>query len=132
MAPGASSDLYSILGVERTASSSQITKAYRKLARAVHPDKPGGDAEKFKRRRSAEIKNGRVAMFACMGYIVPEYFRFPGYLSPSGKVAFTDIPNGLAALNKVSATGWTQMVIFLQRNVWQMLASKTFCKKSLM
>ena len=26
---------------------------------------------------------GRVAMWACMGYIVPEYFRWPGYCSPS-------------------------------------------------
>merc|ERR1719498_1737408 len=61
-----------------------------------------GNVEKFKRRRTTEIKHGRVAMFAAMGYIVPEYFRFPGFLSPSGKVAFTDLPNGLAAIGKVS------------------------------
>ena len=34
--------------------------------------------EAFKRRRATELKNGRVAMLATMGYIVPEYFRFPG------------------------------------------------------
>ncbi|CAE7707408.1 FCPE, partial [Symbiodinium pilosum] len=29
------------------------------------------DAEDFRRRRSSEIKNGRVAMLATLGYIVP-------------------------------------------------------------
>merc|ERR1712107_182137 len=33
-----------------------------------------GDAEVFYRRRCTEIKNGRVAMIATMGYIAPEYF----------------------------------------------------------
>eukprot|EP00971_Amphidinium_carterae_P149584 2965786-Amphidinium_carterae.1 len=28
----------------------------------------------FKRRREVELKHGRVAMFATMGYIAPEYF----------------------------------------------------------
>merc|ERR1719213_1597405 len=41
-----------------------------------------GDAAAFRRRRMSEIKNGRVAMLACLGWIVPEYWRFPGYLSP--------------------------------------------------
>ena len=40
-------DPYKILGIERNASSSDIKKAYRKLAIKHHPDK-GGDAEKFK------------------------------------------------------------------------------------
>merc|ERR1719291_1239162 len=40
-----------------------------------------GDVEKFKRRREVEIKHGRVSMLATIGYIVPEYFKFPGYLS---------------------------------------------------
>ena len=39
-------------------------------------------------------------MFACMGYIVPEYFKFPGELSPKLGLKFSDIPNGLAALTK--------------------------------
>jgi len=72
-----------------------------------------GDVEAFKRRRATELKNGRVAMLATMGYIVPEYFRFPGYCSPSAGLKFTDIPNGLAALSKVPGAGWTQIFLFL-------------------
>ncbi len=44
-------DLYSVLGVAKTASADQITKAYRKLAKKLHPDLNPGDTaaeEKFK------------------------------------------------------------------------------------
>ena len=43
------------------------------------------------------------AMYATIGYIVPEYYKFPGYLSPSLGLKFADVPNGLAALSKPSA-----------------------------
>merc|ERR1719210_2477996 len=56
-----------------------------------------GDVASFKRRRTTELKHGRVAMYATMGYIAPEYFRFPGFLSPSAGLKFQDVPNGLAA-----------------------------------
>ena len=39
------------------------------------------DAATFRRRRAVEIKHGRVAMFATMGYIVPEYYKFPGAIN---------------------------------------------------
>merc|ERR1711933_281709 len=40
-----------------------------------------GDAAAFKRRRAVELKHGRVSMYACIGYFVPEYAKWPGYLS---------------------------------------------------
>lgn len=46
-------DYYKILGVDKNASDDEIKKAYRKLAHKYHPDKSGGDAEKFKEINSA-------------------------------------------------------------------------------
>lgn len=71
-----------------------------------------GDAREFYRRRAVEIKHGRVSMLACTGYIVQEFFRFPGFLSPSSEIKFTDVPNGLAAATKVPAVGWFQYTVF--------------------
>merc|ERR1711879_154668 len=72
-----------------------------------------GDVESFKRRRATELKHGRVSMLACLGYIVPEFYKFPGYCSPSSGLAFADVPNGLAALSKVPGFGWLQMIAFV-------------------
>lgn len=41
-------DFYKTLGVEKGASEDEIKKAYRKLAHKYHPDKEGGDENKFK------------------------------------------------------------------------------------
>merc|ERR1719284_795297 len=58
---------------------------------------------------SAKFKRGRVTMLAAMGYMTPEIIgKFPGYLSPSMGLKFSDVPNGLAAISKVPAAGWAQ------------------------
>merc|ERR1740122_945430 len=73
-----------------------------------------GDEASFKRRRSVEIKHGRICMLATMGYITPELTgKFPGYLSPSQELRFDDIPNGLAAISKVPGAGWAQIVAYM-------------------
>ncbi|NCN53050.1 DnaJ domain-containing protein [Candidatus Wolfebacteria bacterium] len=41
-------DFYKILEIEKGASDSDIKKAYRRLAHKYHPDKSGGDEQKFK------------------------------------------------------------------------------------
>merc|ERR1719401_1620823 len=71
-----------------------------------------GDVTKFKRRRATELKHGRVCMYACLGYIVPEYFRFPGFLSVSQNLKFADMPSGLAACSKFPIGGGLQIILF--------------------
>merc|ERR1711904_235064 len=72
-----------------------------------------GDVASFKRRRSVELKHGRVSMLAIWGYITPKITgKLPGYLSPSAGLKFADIPNGLAAVSKVPALGWAQIAAY--------------------
>ena len=43
-----SKDYYNILGINRTASKDEVKKAFYKLAHKYHPDKKGGNEQKFK------------------------------------------------------------------------------------
>ena len=55
-------DYYTILGVDKTASDEDIKKAYRKLAHQYHPDKAGGNADRFKEINEAyQTLNGLVS-----------------------------------------------------------------------
>merc|ERR1712187_212852 len=38
--------------------------------------------------------------------------KLPGYLSPSAGLKFEDVPNGLAAIPKVPAAGWAQILAY--------------------
>jgi hypothetical protein len=67
--------------------------------------------ETFALYRTAEMKHGRVAQLAVLGYIVPEVFRWPGEIAPGLK--FADIPSGVAAINAIPAFGWIQIAFLV-------------------
>ena len=67
-------------------------------------------------------------MLATMGYIPPEVAgkfprNFPGYLSTSAGLKFADIPNGLAAVSKIPALGWAQIVAYA--GYWELFGPRT-------
>lgn len=64
--------------------------------------------EQFARWRGIEIKHGRISMLAVVGYVVPEFYHWPGFIDLHG-TAFTDIPNGIAAVKALPAVGWAQI-----------------------
>jgi len=72
----------------------------------------GISQEKFDEYRLAELKHGRVAQLAVLGYIAPETYRFGYDLTPDG-LSTNDIPNGIAAINAIPFLGWVQIVAFV-------------------
>ena len=67
------------------------------------------DAATFRNYREAELKHGRVAQLAVIGYLVQESYRLPGAIDLDG-TTFASIPNGVAAIGAVSSLGWLQIV----------------------
>ena len=50
----------------------------------------------------------------CRAPLRPEITgKLPGYLSPSAGLKFEDVPNGLAAISKVPAAGWAQILAYM-------------------
>lgn len=51
---------YEVLGVDKDCPQGEITKAFRRLAQTLHPDKPTGDEEEFQELQAAYDKIGTV------------------------------------------------------------------------
>merc|ERR1719183_914253 len=66
----------------------------------------------MRRYEIMEIKHGRAAMLAFLHVIhVEAGVRFPGYLSGSAELKFSDVPSGLfASLDAVPKLGWLQIL----------------------
>jgi hypothetical protein len=69
------------------------------------------DAATFDQYRTAEVKHGRVAQLAILGYVVPEFYRFDFDIAPG--VACADVPNGVAAISSIPSLGWAQIIFFI-------------------
>merc|ERR1719231_1827461 len=69
----------------------------------------------YRRYVELEIKHGRIAMLATLGVITTEAgFRWPGYISKTLDLKFSDIPGGaLDSWAAVPALGWLQIVAFV-------------------
>lgn len=72
-----------------------------------------GDQAKFDRLRYVELKHGRIAMLAVVGYLVSEAgIRLPGDINYSG-LAFADIPPGFDAIDAIGTVGIAQIIAFI-------------------
>lgn len=73
----------------------------------------GKDQERFDRLRYVEIKHGRIAMLAVVGYITTEFgYRLPGAIDSAGDT-FDSIPAGFASLSAMPAAGLVQILTFI-------------------
>jgi len=64
----------------------------------------GSTDAKMERYTAVEIKHGRVAMIACVGYALPEFVKFPGC---------EKFENGLGAFSTLPVEGWVQLIAFI-------------------
>ena len=72
-----------------------------------------GDQTNFDRLRLTELKHGRIAMIAVVGFLVQEAgIRLPGNLDLSG-VKFADVPNGYAGIDAIPYLGKLQIFAFI-------------------
>merc|ERR550537_184615 len=64
----------------------------------------GSTDAKMDRYTVVEVKHGRISMIACVGYLLPTYFRFPGC---------ENFKNGLGAFDSIPPEGWAQIFAFI-------------------
>ena len=68
--------------------------------------------EGFERRRAVERKHGRISMMAFVGIMVHNAdIEFPGYISKSQQIKFSDIPDGIYGFSKIPAAGILQIFL---------------------
>ena len=72
-------DYYKTLGVSDTATAKEITKAYRKLARQLHPDQNPGNAEAEERFKEVSSPSTSYAADTALKRSSAE--GLPGFLS---------------------------------------------------
>mmetsp|Transcript_55476 Transcript_55476/g.132256 ORF Transcript_55476/g.132256 Transcript_55476/m.132256 type:complete len:258 (+) Transcript_55476:109-882(+) len=95
----------------RKGSRNTCSKVERKVVGRCEPilDKfdplnLGSTDTKMERYTAVEIKHGRIAMIACLGYVIPECYRFPGC---------EEYDSGLDALTSLPFLGWFQIFAFI-------------------
>lgn len=84
-------DLYTVLGITRTATEDEIRKAYKRRSLETHPDKPGGSKEEFQAVSQAKqilLDPGLRAEYDATG-------RIPGAAEEGGGPNMADILGNL-------------------------------------
>ena len=69
--------------------------------------------EKFDFYRSVELKHGRVAMLAVVGYVVAEFYRFGYSFTLDGSITTDNVRNGVGAFFDIPPLGWVQMIFLV-------------------